>query len=325
MSSPSSPLSKHIHGVSVKKHLKCIHCEKRVTYKTSHQDSPDVHISIRICFSCSAKRTRKPPPTLLTHQWILFRQSSEGVKLAAKWHELFQLNIISSDEEIRGNVRSFDCFIEKPRFIFNSDKLSAQQSTNNTIIIQLNSSKLRLSNVYLSIIKPLRELTEIFFHTQLAEKHPDVFSDTALQKKPYYLNAMKLLWSEPGEGQQQLHYDVPDRKLATQSYSCILYCTPCYHTAVPSAPASQLASAFNTGNILTDKMKAKNESIFHSVKFISNLVPAGSGLIFNTSVAHYGVENVMRTEKRIVIFALFEPTINKNADSMQRFPFGLKT
>lgn len=241
------------------------------------------------------------------------------MRLAAKWCQLFQSSIITGpDEEIRGDVRSFDC-LTNPRYV-NDNSTSSSSTSSNTI----DNFKLRFSNVYPSIIHPLITATETLFRIQLAEKHPDVFSDAAQQNKKYYLNAMKLLWSEPGEGKQELHYDVPNRRLAAERYSCILYCTPCYHTAVPSAPASQLAPAFTKGKC-TDKEIEKNAAIFYSVRFISNLVPAGSGMIFNTSVAHYGVENVMRTQKRIVIFALFCPRIDRNPDSVQRFPLGLAT
>jgi hypothetical protein len=67
---------------------------------------------------------------------------------------------------------------------------------------------------------------------------------------------------------------------------------------------------------------AANAALFNRVRFVSKLVPAGSGIVFNTSVAHHGVRNIMRTQKRIVVFALFCPRMDKAADEIQRFPLG---
>ena len=91
--------------------------------------------------------------------------------------------------------------------------------------------------------------------------------------------------------------------------------THCSHSAT-------LQPAFLPGNDLSDKQLAANTNLFASVSFASDLVPAGSGMVFNASVAHHGVENIMNHD-RIVALALFGPRrIEKNADKFQRFPLG---
>ena len=136
---------------------------------------------------------------------------------------------------------------------------------------------------------------------------------------------MKLLWSHPGEGLQPLHYDVSQRCMAGVRYSCILFCTPSHHTAVPNAPHEQLKGAFRDGNELTDQQYYANLRIFHPVRFISQIVPAGSGITFHTSVAHHGVENMSHKHKRIVVFALFCPRMDKKSDEVQKFPLPERT
>lgn len=132
---------------------------------------------------------------------------------------------------------------------------------------------------------------------------------------------MKMLWSPKGEGLQALHYDVNARSLAYSRYSCILYCTRSHHTAMPNAPAASLRRAFLTGENLNTTQLAANTALFDRVPFVSEIVPAGSGMVFGGGVAHHGVKNVTEYD-RILVFALFCPRLDKNADLVRRFPLG---
>lgn len=300
-SAPSPPLLPA--AATRRRELRCSHCHHETTRRSSGlARAPE---SGRLCFPCRNKaRVHKPRPQMQIHSWQRFPRSAHSAQLARRWCSL--QSVAEADEHIRGNVRSFDCLV--PRY---------------SILQHAPAVSLRLRKFSESLVTPLVEDTEVLLRTQLAAIVPAVFSAEAQQQRPYFLNACKLLWSTPGEGQQKLHYDVSARCLAYSRYSCILYCTPCYHTAMPLAPAASLRGAFNTGEALTGGQLAANQAIFRPVPFVSKLVPAGSGMLFNTGVAHYGVENVMTKQTRIVVFALFCPRMDKNPDQKQRFPYGV--
>lgn len=317
MSSPP-PHQPETAVVTHAEHAKCSVCSKRVKKLRGHA-------APKQCGSCHRKASRKPTPTMETFRWKLLHHTAHGARLASGWRSLLHTQLATDpDYTIRGDVESFDCLApHRYRIIRFEYGFKEDRDINDTIIINV-SHKLRLLRLSKCIIRPIVEDTELYLREQLAEAHPDVFSSAALEKKPYYLNAMKLLWSEPGDGQQEIHYDVAQRSLASARYSVIFYCTPSYHTAVPNAPHTQLKAAFHTGEVFTAQHEATNKAIFNSIPFQSKLVPAGSGIVFSTSVAHHGVRNITWNEKRIVIFALFCPRLDKQSDSLQRFPLGVK-
>ena len=260
----------------------------------------------RVCDTCRRKRSkRRPAPTLSTHQWQRTPRTAVGAELADLWRCV--RSELASDDVIRGGVRSYDCF--QQRFAY--------------ILTHACEDRLRLSrHARHRPLEPLLRVSASYFRWLMARHIPSVFGPQALQRRPYYLNAMKLLWSAPGEGLQTLHYDIARRNLARKRFVALLYCTPSHHTAMPNAPAEDLQAGFNTGNRTSEAQYQRNLALFSSVPFVSELVPAGSAMVFNASVAHYGVENTSRRNERIVLFAMFGPKPEKGADDTQRFPLG---
>ena len=242
---------------------------------------------------------------MLTHRWSRFLHSAAGSELASLWRQ--QQTLLAADQEIRGKVRSFNCLAK-----YVSHYSFARASTR-TVHLRKHW-RLQPRDLPLS---PLVQRTDSFLRERLAEQLPAVFGSGA---PPYVLNAMKLLWSMPGEGLQPLHYDIAHRAFAYSRYSALLYCTPCHHTAMPNAPAHTLTPAFNATPTLSKKQRERNLAVFRPVQFVSELVPAGSGLVFNAGVAHHGVANAMKTQARVVVFALFCPKLDKIGDDVQRFP-----
>jgi len=304
MSSPAPTQHENVDGLIRRRGHICCDCKKQTTISHSRPFPPnDPSSTKRMCCKCIRKLTpRKPLPTMPTHRWTKFRHSSRGAQIAATWRAA--LHFTDHDIEIRGKVRSYDC-MKEGRYT----------------ITQLSSDgKLQLLNLQSRIFNPLVEITENYFREQLSILHPNVFSKEALQRKPYFLNAMKLLWSKPREGKQDVHYDISQRCMAGVRYSCILFCTPSHHTAVPNAHADDMKVVFRDGDELTDQQYHENVSILRKVRFISEIVPAGSGITFHTNVAHHGVENMSHKHKRIVVFALFCPRMDKKADETQKFP-----
>jgi hypothetical protein len=235
-----------------------------------------------------------------THLWCRIPHSAVGKELAAEWTQ--KQRLLAADVSIRGKVKSYDALAT----VFDSHHHAIKSVSANKLVITRRRPRDWA-------VRSLVQRSEAFFRAQLAEQVPAVFGPKARQR--YFLNALKLLWSAPGEGLQPLHFDVAQRNLASTRYSCLLYCTPCYHTAVPDAPARDLAAAFNTTATLSDTQLAKNQEVFRPVTMLSDLVPAGSGMLFNAAVAHHGVANQMRSEDRISLSSALASTKTQTTSS----------
>lgn len=131
---------------------------------------------------------------------------------------------------------------------------------------------------------------------------------------------IKLLRAAPGEGQQEVHYDVPEYERARQCYSVLLYLTATESTAVPKAPLNELRDTFTEGEkrpsrSALDKLRREN---FHTRR-----VEAGDILSFNAAVPHFGVANPDE-HNRYVLFLHYSPRGTPLHDTEeQRYPNGV--
>lgn len=173
-------------------------------------------------------------------------------------------------------------------------------------------------------MQPLITETQHFFWRLMSDHLPAVFSPPAQLLTPYYNTVFKLLWCAPGDGLQQLHFDIPKHAEAAQRYSMLFYCSNhSKHTAMPNGTADELAVGFTRTKETTEGQQSKIGALFDKVGFVSKPVPAGSAMIFKTTVAHYGVANEAFNSPRVVIYALFTPTKRSAQDAIQRFPLGV--
>jgi len=134
--------------------------------------------------------------------------------------------------------------------------------------------------------------------------------------------ALKLLRSEPGQGKQPVHYDVPSYEDAVQCYAVLLYCTETMSTAVPQLDAATMRPAFIDGENPTPGQKAEAERLCREPNFLSVPVQPGSTLVFSATTPHYGVRN-LATVDRLALYALFSPFNKPGQDGTQRFPLGV--
>jgi len=135
------------------------------------------------------------------------------------------------------------------------------------------------------------------------------------------LAAVKLLRSSHGQGQQEIHYDIPEYARALRCFSVLLYLTSTLSTAVPIMPLDQLRDCFTEGEKRpsADALKLLSPDRFHTTR-----AEAGDMLVFNCTVPHYGVTNP-DTQDRHVLFRLFSPTASTTPDTEeQRYPRGVK-
>ena len=134
------------------------------------------------------------------------------------------------------------------------------------------------------------------------------------------LAATKLLRTSKGEGQQEIHYDIPVYDEAARCYTVLMYLTPTLSTAVPLLSQEQLRGCF------TDGEKRPSPAALQFLtrdKFDSTRVDAGDMLALRCTTAHYGVANPDDSQ-RYVLFMLFSPSSLAKPDTeAQRYPHGV--
>jgi hypothetical protein len=134
------------------------------------------------------------------------------------------------------------------------------------------------------------------------------------------LAALKIVRMATGEGEQEIHYDIPQFELATQCYTVLLYLVPTLSTAVSSLPLDQLRETFTAGEELPSPSALK---ILTRGMFYSTRVEAGDAMVFRCDVPHYGVANP-DAHTRYVAFMLFSPRGSPPPDTEeQRYPHGV--
>ncbi len=134
------------------------------------------------------------------------------------------------------------------------------------------------------------------------------------------LAAIKLLRASPGEGLQEIHYDITVYARAVCCFTVLLYLTPTLSTAVPLLPLADLRHTFTEGEKLPSAAARK---ILSRDKFQSERVTTGDMLVFNCAVPHYGVANP-DVHDRYVLFLCFSPSNAPTPDTEeQRYPHGV--
>jgi hypothetical protein len=134
------------------------------------------------------------------------------------------------------------------------------------------------------------------------------------------LAAVKLLRTSQGEGQQEIHYDIPDYDRACQCFSLLLYLTPTESTAVPTLPLSDLRAVFSSGE---QRPPAEALAKVQRSHFYTTRVQPGDVMVLNCAVPHFGVANP-DSHDRHVVFLLFSPRRSPAPDTEeQRYPHGV--
>ena len=156
-----------------------------------------------------------PPPlplhqqaTWLTHQWSLQSSCRSSRSLAASW-----LTLSCSDE-----LREWE--VKRGLFWQHSADAALPCSFLDEQRVRLRHGSDRLGRQLLSTLG---------------------VDATRLQ-----LAAVKLLRTRQGQGQQEIHFDIPDYDRACQCFSLLLYLTSTESTAVPTLPLSDLRAVFSS-------------------------------------------------------------------------------
>jgi len=148
-----------------------------------------------------------------------------------------------------------------------------------------------------------------------------LLSTIGMDATPLRLAAIKLLRAAPGEGEQEIHYDITEYARAIRSYTVLMYLTPTLSTAVPTLPLSELRDCFTEGE---RRPSAAALKLLTRDKFESVRVDVGDLLVFNCAVPHRGVANP-DAHDRYVLFLLFYPSSSPTPDTEeQRYPHGVK-
>jgi hypothetical protein len=135
------------------------------------------------------------------------------------------------------------------------------------------------------------------------------------------LAAIKLLRSSKGKGEQGIHYDIPEYERAVQCYTVLLYLTDTLSTAIPTLSMKELRRCFTEGE---KRPSAAALKFLSRDKFLSQRVTAGTMLVLNSAVPHFGVANPDEYD-RYLLFLLFFPSSFPMPDTEeQRYPHGVR-
>jgi hypothetical protein len=149
----------------------------------------------------------------------------------------------------------------------------------------------------------------------------DILREQGVDPSALQLAGLKIVRMATGEGEQEIHYDIPDHDLATQCYTVLLYLVPTLSTAVSSLPLQALRESFTSGDQLPSLAARR---ILSREMFYSTRVDAGDAMVFRCDVPHYGVANT-DAHTRYVAFMMFSPRGRKIPDTEeQRYPHGVE-
>lgn len=149
----------------------------------------------------------------------------------------------------------------------------------------------------------------------------DILREQGVDPSSLQLAALQIVRMETGEGEQEIHYDIPGYDLATQCYTVLLYLVPTLSTAVSSLPLKDLRATFTSGDALPSAASLK---ILSREMFYATRVEAGDAMVFRCDVPHFGVANP-DAHTRYVAFMLFSPRGSKAPDTEeQRYPHGVE-
>jgi hypothetical protein len=149
----------------------------------------------------------------------------------------------------------------------------------------------------------------------------DILREQGVDPLSLQLAALKIVRMATGEGEQEIHYDIPDYDQATQCYTVLLYLVPTLSTAVSSLPLKDLRATFTSGEELPD---AAARAILSREMFYTTRVEAGDAMVFRCDLPHFGVANP-DAHTRYVAFMLFSPRDATAPDTeQQRYPHGVK-
>jgi hypothetical protein len=149
----------------------------------------------------------------------------------------------------------------------------------------------------------------------------DALREQGVDPTSLQLAGLKILRAATGEGEQEIHYDIPEYEQAKQCYTVLLYLAPTLSTAVSSLPLEGIRATFTDGDALpsASALKTLSREMFYSTR-----AEAGDAMVFRCDVPHFGVANP-DAHTRYVAFMMFSPRGVKLPDTeQQRYPHGVR-
>ncbi len=223
-----------------------------------------------------------PQPSFRTHGWSRRLSSRSSRAAAASWLELALDSELDQWEHKRGGFYQHDTAVSL-RCSFLDEKR-----------VRLRHSAERIGRAELSALG---------------------VNATSLR-----LAAIKLLRASNGEGEQEIHYDIPEYDRAVKCFTVLMYLIDTESTAVPKLSLQEIRPCFTDGE---KHPSAAALAFLSRDKFQSERIVAGDMMIFNCAVPHFGVKN-SDARDRYVLFLLFHPASSPTPDTEeQRYPHGV--
>jgi hypothetical protein len=222
-------------------------------------------------------------PLWASHRWALRPSCRRSRAEAAAWHALVSSGELRHWEIKRGGFQQHDTHLSLPCSLVDA------------VRVRLLSGSEQLGR--------------------------DMLRQQGVDPSSLLFAALKIVRMETGEGEQEIHYDVPEYEQAQQCFTVLLYLAPTLSTAVPSLPLAELRDTFTPGE---SRPPGAALSKLTRQMFYSTRVEAGDAMLFRCDVPHYGVANP-DAHTRYVAFMLFSPRGSPLPDTEeQRYPHGVE-
>ena len=124
------------------------------------------------------------------------------------------------------------------------------------------------------------------------------------------MRAIKVLSSQPGDGEQLVHFDSLAGYTSQHDFTFLAYCTPgTQSTAFSRFPLSFLPDSGSDA----DELQAKHGQIYDKRWYHSVPVQTGDIAFFSERAPHFGVQNTSNRIRRVVFALVSGNTLHRTA------------
>ncbi len=176
-------------------------------------------------------------------------------------------------------------------------------------------------DTHLSLTCSLVDAVRVRLLSGSEQQGRDILHEQGVDSSTLQLAGLKIVRMATGEGEQEIHYDIPEYDLAMQCYTVLLYLVSTLSTAVSSLPLEKIRESFSSSDARPSAaaLKMLRREVFYSTR-----VEAGDAMVLRCDVPHFGVANP-DAHTRYVAFMMFSPRGMQRPDTeQQRYPHGVE-
>jgi hypothetical protein len=139
---------------------------------------------------------------------------------------------------------------------------------------------------------------------------------------------LELIRSQPGEGRQELHFDLP--RPDTKVWTVLLYLSHTWSSGLPILSHTKQRVAWHgrlaPSKELSDQAMARARQRFSRHEhFVSFRVQPGDAAAFPSSTLHFGTKNVDSYDRYVIFGQFYSPQSSRPVSNDQFYPHGVET